>query len=66
MNNLIYLYDPRRSVLAVFSNDKPIGGYMGQIAERKLEKLLYTDAEIHLGQFLTRKEIEDLKNVKTR
>jgi hypothetical protein len=65
MKNLTYVYDPRLSMLAVFENDRPLGGYMGRIAERKLESLLNTDAVIHLGQFLTRKEIEQ-RNLKTR
>ena len=66
MNCPVYIYDPHRSMLAVFENDQPIGGYIGQIAERKLEKLLDTDAVIHLGEFLTRSEINERKHLKTR
>ncbi len=65
MNKLIYVYDPHRNLLAVFEGTKPIGGYIGQIAERKLEKLLNSDEEIHIGQFLTRNEINK-HNLKTR
>ena len=61
-----YIYDPRRSMLVVFEDDKPTGGYIGQIAERKIEQLLLTDAMIQLGEFLTAQEIKDRANLNTR
>ena len=54
-----YVYDPKKQLLMVFQDQHLKGGYNGQIAERKFEKLLLTDAKIELGQFLTAKERQD-------
>ncbi len=59
MKKLRYVYDPHKQLLVVFEDNHMIGGYNGQIAERKLEKLLLTDVKIELGQFLTAKERQD-------
>jgi hypothetical protein len=57
MNTLTYVFDPKKLMLIVYDEDKKcLGGYIGQIAERKFEKLLMTDAFITLGSFLTERE----------
>ena len=56
MKKLKYVYDPRKQVMMVFRDGHNIGGYMGQIAERKFESLLLTGVVIELAEFLTRSE----------
>lgn len=56
MTTLRYIYDPKKQILMVYAGEKNLGGYLGQIAERKFEKLLCTDARIELGSFLSAKE----------
>jgi hypothetical protein len=52
-------------VLIVFDGQRNIGGYIGQIAEQKFARLLMTDVTIELGEFLTRREIEERDKSKT-
>lgn len=61
----MYIYDPSRTLLILFEDDQPKGGYFGPIAERELQRLLLTDAMIHIGRCLTRMEILDLQRHKT-
>jgi len=65
MNTRKYVYDPRRMVLMAFDGTRNVGGYIGQIAEHKFERLLMTDVRIELGEFLTRKEIEERDKLKS-
>jgi len=60
-----FIYDPRRMILLVFEGEKNLGGYIGQIAERKFEGLLMTDEQISIGEFLTKREIEDRNKLKS-
>ena len=56
MNKRKYVYDPQKQIMMVFDGNRNVGGYIGQIAERKFEKLLLTDVDIEIGEFLTRRE----------
>lgn len=60
-----FIYDPRKMILLVFDGEKNLGGYIGQIAERKFEGLLMTDEQIAIGEFLTKREIEDRNKSKS-
>lgn len=46
-----YAYDPQKQVLLVFEDGKLYGYYGGNIAEKKFEQLLDTDAIIEIGSF---------------
>lgn len=55
-----YIYDAKRSILVVQENGKSLGGYFGCIADKIFEQLLMTDAVIHLGDIMSKREREEL------
>jgi hypothetical protein len=59
-----YIYDPVRSILVAQEDGKSLGGYFGRIADKIFETLLMTDAVIHLGEIMSKRERE-AKNSKT-
>ncbi len=54
-----YVYDPAKQILAVYENNKIIGGYIGIIAERALQRLIMTDRPISIGKLLSYEERQD-------
>jgi len=54
--NCTYIYDPKRQILVAYENGKSLGGLFGRIADKTFESLLMTEAEIKLGEILSKQE----------
>jgi hypothetical protein len=56
VKNLKYIYDPDRPELVVYDGDKPMGGFIGEMAEKQFAKLLETDAHIEISNMYSKEK----------